>query len=190
MPGAVGVISPIKRAINSLLETPGRAEMKRGGGNVNEKKQIGWYNLKEDTVFTNASFETAAWYERVLVKAGKYPVEVSHYKVRDNGIVDGWANSAYIYMDGVITEDYFPSLFFGNVVTDYDTTKNAGKASVYRKMPYLYQIAGSILKDAETPYELLPEYEARVHRFTYDGEQHEIAELFYVGTKGEGNHGI
>lgn len=164
--------------------------MKRGDGRMSEKKQIGWYHLKEDRVFTNAGFETAAWYERILVKAGKYPIEVSRYKVRDNGIVEGRVNSAYIYMDGVITEDYFPSLFFGNVVTDYDTTKNAGKKSVYCMMPYLYQIAGSILKDAETPYELLPEYEAKIHRFVYDGEQHEIAELFYVGTKGEGNHGI
>ena len=157
---------------------------------MTKKKQIGWYSLKEDTVFRNAGFETAAWYEDILVKAGKYPIEVSHYKVRDNGIVDGWVSSAYIYMDGVITEDYFPSLFFGNVVTDYDTTKNAGKESTYRMMPYLYQIADSILEDAETPYELLPEYEAKIHRLTYNGEQHEIAELFYVGTKGDGNNGI
>ena len=46
-------------------------------------KQIGWFILKEDTVFTN-TFECAAWYEMVSVKAGRYPMMVIDYKETDS----------------------------------------------------------------------------------------------------------
>lgn len=36
-------------------------------------------------------------------------------------------------------------------------------------MPYLHDIARSIIKDQDSPYELFPGYEAREEQFEYDG---------------------
>lgn len=145
--------------------------------------QIGWYHLKEDTVFTN-EFETAAWYERVKVPAGKYPIEVSDYRVRHfdderrrrfNGEVDGHCSGVYICMDGTIVSDNFQSLFYGSPIGEpYDTGKNAGKPSRHNSFNYLFNVAESILHDPETPYELFPEFEAVEEPFVsdYDGKTH------------------
>lgn len=151
-------------------------------------KQIGWYHLKEDTVFTN-DFETAAWYERVKVPAGKYPVVVCDYRVlhfdderrrRFNGEVTGHCGGVYICMDGTIVSDNFQSLFYGSPIGEpYDTGKNAGKPSRHNSFSYLYSVAQSVLDDPESPYELFPEYEARAEQFVseYDGKvktSHEV----------------
>lgn len=146
-------------------------------------KQIGWYHLKEDKIFTN-EFETAAWYERVKVPAGKYPMEVSDYRVkhytddrrrRYNGCIDGHCGGVYVHMDGVIVSDNFQSLFFGMPIGEpYNSAKNEGKPGQYNMFEYMYNIADSVLNDPESPYELFPEYEAREERFVsdYDGKAH------------------
>lgn len=134
------------------------------------KKQIGWFILDRDTIFRN-EFEFAAWYENVMVKAGKYPVEVIDYSESNRHQVEGHISSAYITMPGTTVSDYFASHFCGVPISDYDTTKNAGAKSSHTAHTYLYAMASSIL-NGKPEYELLPEYEAREIRFTYDGEEH------------------
>jgi len=152
------------------------------------KKQIGWFHLKEDTEFDN-TYECAAWYERVLVKAGKYPVVVYDYreKEREDGVeVDGHIGSAYVIMDGTITSDYFGAMFCGVPVGTYDNKQNAGKESSYSMHSYLYGIADAILNKNEIymrkgEWELFPEYEAREIKFEYDGEEHTTHGIFLKG---------
>lgn len=145
-----------------------------------QKTIIGYYHLKEDTIFTN-TYECAAWYEKVKVPAGVYPVCVPEFHVdtrRDGSKeVRGFINSAYVTMDGIITDDYFGTLFYGVPVGTYDKD-NSGKPSSHTMGNYLYAIADSILHDENTPWELLPEYEARDIHFTYDGEEHTTHGIF------------
>lgn len=144
-------------------------------------KQIGWFNLKEDKVFTN-TYECAAWYENVKVPAGRYPIVVYDYKVmhfedearkRFNGEIDCHIGSAYISMDGIITSDEFGARFCGVPVGSYDNHQNTGKCSSHTMHVYLYSLADSVLNDPETPYELLPEYRAEEERFvsSFDGKE-------------------
>lgn len=130
-------------------------------------RQIGWYHLKEDTVFTNY-FECAAWHENVLVKAGRYPIEVHNYHVYSDKEVTG---DIYIPMEGIIKDDYFGALFCGMPIGHYDSDQNVGKEGYHHSRPYLFDIAKSIAEGDDT-YELFPEYEARMVEFKscYDGE--------------------
>ena len=141
------------------------------------KTTIGYFNLKEDTVFTNL-FSFAAWYEHVLVKAGKYPLEVHNFTVNEQGEVRGYISSAYVTMPGVVTDDYFAAHCCGVPVSDYDGKKNAGKLSAYTAQHYLYEIADSVLHEKDSLFELLPEYEAREIHFTYQGNEETTHGIF------------
>lgn len=140
------------------------------------KQQIGWYNLKEDKMFTN-TFECAAWYENVMVKAGRYPVEVYDYRIQKhdnpkyNNEVKGHIDGVYVHMDGTIVSDEFGARFFGVPVGNYDNYKNAGQKAQHSMMCYMHEVARSILEDTDSPWDLFPEYEAREIRFEYDGEE-------------------
>ena len=136
-----------------------------------KEKQIGWYHLKEDKVECNNGYECAAWYENIAVKAGRYPVYVYDYKVRDENRIDGHVGSAYVSIPGIIVDDYFGSLFCGVSVGTYDCERNKGKESYYHFSNYLFMVAESILKGNDE-WELLPEYEARKIEFEYDGKMH------------------
>lgn len=132
-------------------------------------KQIGWYNLKEDKVFTNYT-QWAAWWEDVKVKAGRYPVEVVNYKITEsdidifNGSVDGHIGSVYVKMEGVIVGGY-----------DGDTV---GKESVHNMHSYMFNVCDSIMENPETPWELLPEYEIREGSFiNYEGEEMTVRKI-------------
>ena len=147
-------------------------------------KKIGWFHLKEDHVFTN-TFECAAWYENVLVKAGRYPMEVPDYRVNDEGEVHGHIDMVAVGLPGIITSDEFGTRFYGVPVGSYDNTQNKGKASSHCYREYLYAVADFIINGDESIYatdyeefELLPEYEAREIRFTYDGEEHMTHGIF------------
>lgn len=134
------------------------------------KTQIGWFILKEDKEFYN-EFETAAWYEKVMVKAGRYPVTAYDITFRNDGRMGSHCGSAYVSMDGVIVSDNFQSLFCGVPIGSvYDGTKNAGKPAKHSSHWYLYMISESVLK-GEGLFELFPEYEAREDHFEYNGEQ-------------------
>lgn len=145
--------------------------------------QIGWYTLKEDTVFSNA-FECAAWYEDVLVKAGKYPVVVYDFRVIQhdnpdfNRRVEGHIGTASVHMSGTIVSDEFGTRFFGVPIGDYDNRKNAGNEAAHNMMSYMYSIAESVLKDPESPWELLPEYEARSIQGEWGGEPYTVYGIY------------
>lgn len=137
--------------------------------------QIGWYSLKEDNIFRN-TYECAAWYEDILVKSGKYPIFVHDFRILNhdnpdiNNMVDGHIGAAYVHMNGVIVSDEFGARFFGVPVGDYDNRKNAGKPSTHSMVTYMYSVAGSIINDLNSPFELLPEYEARAIHGELDGK--------------------
>ena len=140
------------------------------------QKQIGWFHLKESKVFRN-SFECAAWFEDVLVEPGKYPVIVHDYRVLSSEEknfdrrIDGHCGGAYTRLPGTITADDFGSRFCGMPIGEYDGSKNVGKPGSHSMFAYLYQVASEILGDTDSPWELLPEYEAKEIRFESDGKE-------------------
>lgn len=146
------------------------------------RKQIGWYNLKEETVFCDRGFECAAWYENIRVSAGKYPAVVYDYRVRDDEHIDGHCTcSVHALMDGVVVSDDFGSRFCGMPIGGYDSTQNAGKPSHYSLRDYGYSVAKSVIEDANSPWELLPEYEARRIDFEDNGKQYHTWGIFLKG---------
>lgn len=153
---------------------------------MNERIQIGWYTLKADKIFRN-TYECAAWYEDVLVKAGKYPVFVYDFRVLDhqdpifNGRIEGHIGGTYTHMDGTVVSDDFGARFFGVPVGSYDSTKNAGKPSGHSMMTYMYEVADSVLNDQESPWELLPDYEARAIHGEWDGKPYTTHGIYYRG---------
>ena len=136
------------------------------------KQQIGWFVLKEDTEYRN-TFEFAAWYEDVLVKAGRYPVIVHDYQVNEEGRVDGFIGSVYVTMPGTVVRDYFAAHYCGVPISDYDDYKNAGKPSQYTMHVYMYNLAADVLNGGGK-YELFPEYEAREIHFVSDIDGREL----------------
>lgn len=131
------------------------------------KKRIGTYHLKEDKVFRN-TFECAAWYEDVLVKAGDYPIYVLDCKTLEDGEIRSYpVDGAYVEMEGAVKSDYFGGQFCGKPIGgDYDSTQNAGKSSNHSLFSYLVFVAYSILHEADSPWELSEQYEAREIPFT------------------------
>ena len=155
-------------------------------------KQIGWFILHEDTEFTN-TYECAAWYENVLVKAGRYPIEVPDYKIEDTKWgkeVSGHIDMIGVYLPGIITSDEFGARFYGIPLGSYDNYKNKGKESSYYFRQYLYGVAsaildseGSLYKSKKYTYELLSEYEAKEINFIsdYDGRNIKTWGIFERG---------
>lgn len=158
---------------------------KTGGNEMN--KQIGWFILHEDTEFTN-TYECAAWYENVLVKAGKYPMEVPEFYIKetdDGKEVYGHIDMIGVLLPGIITSDEFGARFCGVPVGIYDNSQNKGKESTHYFRTRLYSVADVILhpdrsihRNKKWEYELFPEYEARDIYFEYDGEQHVTHGIF------------
>lgn len=143
--------------------------------------QIGWVTLNADKVFTNNSYECAAWSEDVLVKAGRYPVEIYGLRFYESGQIDYSNGGVYITLPGTIVSDYFPTMYCGVPVGgEYDSKKNAGRASEYHYHLRDYEFAGLIAdgghdKYLDGEYELFPQYCAReVHRSKSDYDGHEI----------------
>lgn len=142
---------------------------------MNKATQIGWFTLKEDKIFRN-SFECAAWYEDVLVKAGRYPVLVYDLRVSKsddpvlNGVIKGHIGMTYTHMDGTTVSDEFGARFCGVPIGSYDNRKNADKPSSHSMATYMHEMARSIVEDPETPWELLPEYKVRVSQMEWKGE--------------------
>lgn len=68
-----------------------------------------------------SQFETASWYEEIILKPGQYDV-----------LLDEYSSPGRPYyrtsIPGVIESDYFQSSFCGNPIgQSYDTKQNAGK---------------------------------------------------------------
>lgn len=153
------------------------------------KTQIGWFVLKEDKEFYN-EFETAAWFEKVLVKAGRYPVEAYDVEFYSNGKMGSHIGGAYVQMEGTIISDNFQSLFCGVPIgSTYDGTKNAGKPAHHSDFWYLYSVAESVATrekpkgwlEGDGYFELFPEYEARESsRYIndWDGSEHVLYGIY------------
>lgn len=149
----------------------------------NNKIQIGWYTLKKDEVFTN-SFETAAWYEDVLVPAGKYPIYAYDVHYIYDGRMTSHIDGAYVCMEGTITSDYFGALFCGVPISGYDHEKNKGKSAKTSFFTYLSGVAEAVIS-GDDRYELLPEFIAKAQEpRTYktmdfvDGELKEVEKTY------------
>ena len=139
-----------------------------------EKMQIGWYILPEAKDFYN-DYECAAWWEKVHIEAGRYPLYVYDRTFTDDGELR--SNGAYTHMEGVLVSDNKQSLFYGCPIGEpYDEKKNAGKPASHGGFYYLFSIAEDVLNVNHCRsgrFELLPEYEAKEIRFvsTYDGKE-------------------
>lgn len=133
-----------------------------------ESFQIGWYNQKEDKEYTNNGYACAAWYEKVFVKAGKYPVYAREYSYNErerkfeNKIKD---TSIGIGLPGVITGDNFSSYFCGNMVGEGQFNQHVGEESKVYLNPYAHALAKEIL-EGNSNIELLPEFQAQEINFT------------------------
>lgn len=149
--------------------------------------QIGWYHLDKDTEMTN-HYECAAWYERVLIKAGDYPVyarglngrNMFSYHERNREYTNQLENmSISIHFNGTITSDNFQALFCGNAIAPYDHTQNTGKESNVYQTPYTHALAKNILSGND-PVELFPEWQAQEIPFEYDGKPCKTYGIFKI----------
>ena len=150
-----------------------------------EPLQIGWHELKKDTVMHNNDFPTAAWYEDILVKAGRYPIVVYNAQHGEDGRLSSSSpNGAYILYEGTIVDDNFQSLYYGMPISDYDGKKNAGKPSSYHPFYYMFMLASAVMSNPDE-FILLPEYEARDAEFvsTYDGKKYTTHDIYWCKAK-------
>ena len=149
-----------------------------------EKVLMGYGVLSRDKVYHNDSFETAAWYENILVKAGKYPI-YTEYDPNGYNRFD-----AYCRIEGEIVSDYFGTLFYGVPVGTYDNKKNAGKRSSCGMFLYSFMLADMVLDPNEgrgffDSYELAPGFSAAKEKYisSVDGEEHELGKISYDPSK-------
>lgn len=109
--------------------------------------QIGLAKVLEPTEMVNSNFECAAWYERLLVPAGEYPINTAKFNKRIiNGVerecID-WYNS--ISYTGTVLSDDFGARFCGVPLSNYDNQKNTGKQTEYHPHMYDYILADKVL---------------------------------------------
>jgi hypothetical protein len=135
------------------------------------KVQIGWFVLTEEKEFKKADYECASWYQVIKVPAGKYPVygRFAYSEREDKETNEIKYNSIVCRLDGVIVESDFSAHFAGERVGNKVNTDVGENGSVHL-YPYSFQLAKWIL-EGEGCYELLPEFEAREIKFTYDSEE-------------------
>lgn len=142
--------------------------------------QIGWYTIPEDTEMINRGFACAAWWEKIAVKAGRYPVMSSGYAYNEQEhrytakLAD---RSISIKIPGVIIEDDFQSHFFGTPIGNYDTKQNTGTPSAIYLTPYAHAVAWGIIR-GRSNIELLPRFMARVIEYEREGERKQTAGIF------------
>lgn len=142
---------------------------------MTEQFQIGWYNLEEDTVFTE-TFSYAAWYKKILVKAGKYPIMARQYTYNErlrkmtNEIKDH--GSIWISLEGDVVADDFSS-HYGGVRVGSKIDQYVGQRETYVMTPYAHTVARSILEKGEdSPFSMIEPFKAEwVHFTSYSGEK-------------------
>ena len=139
---------------------------------MSKATQIGWCNVETDMDYINNDFECAAWFEKIHVKAGKYPIVVYAIDFDTEGKMHSSIDSGYICYEGEIVCDDFQSRFYGVPIGSYDGNQKKKKKTEASGSMYLYSLANAIL-EGDTKYELFPEYEAREINFTsiFDGRQ-------------------
>jgi hypothetical protein len=131
-----------------------------------EKFQIGWYNLEKDEVFRN-TYSYAAWYEDVLVKAGKYPVYAREYNFNERlrkytSELKDFGNIVVVLPGEVVGDDF--SSHYGGVAVTSKVDQGVGKKSEYMYHPYAHSLAHSIL-EGKSRIELIAPFEAKYVHF-------------------------
>ncbi len=94
------------------------------------RQVIGTYQLSKDREY-NESYEVAAWWSKLLVKAGDYEITTNGYY-------------AFVKLPGVIVSKYTPGLYGGvafGSTPQYEKHKDVGNESSHMVMPYLYSAA-------------------------------------------------
>ena len=111
---------------------------------MSKLERIGVIVLDNDTEMTNANFETAAWWEKLLIPAGEYEIMAEFEDYNKNKV-----KNAYVTYEGTVIADYFGALFFGNPVGTYDNYKNKGNHSSYSTFMYGFMLGESVEQDPE-----------------------------------------
>jgi hypothetical protein len=142
-----------------------------------ESVQIGWFILNEPKEFTN-HYEVAAWYQRILVPAGRYPVYGKFmYHEREKRFTNKIADTSIsCRLDGIVTASDFSSLFAGNRIGS-KIDEDKGEPSHTYLNPYAHALAEWIL-EGDSNYELTEEFEAREIPFVYNGKEQKTYGIF------------
>lgn len=114
-----------------------------------QSEVIGAYRLREAKEFRNASFETASWWETIMVEAGSYEVRANF-----EGDKVYWAHCS---LPGTVTGAFFPSSYGGVMIGDSSANdaRKVGKPGSYPLTNvYGYGIAWDIISNAHTPWKL------------------------------------
>lgn len=123
------------------------------------------------------SYECAAWYTKVALTPGTYPLTAlietyGQYSGVKPELI-GTERIAWIVftIPGVIVADNFQSLYCGTPIgKTYDQHQNAGKPSEWSAQLYGYQVAETLVNGSDSPngitYQLNDEWIARPHPFT------------------------
>lgn len=110
---------------------------------------IGYVTLAHEREFTQ-TYETASWYTRVMVPAGRYPV--TGYVSR--GTIDNWG--VCVHMRGTVTASYFVNRVFTS--SSARINEDVGKPFDYVWGMYATDLCGLNHTD-DTRLELFPSFE-------------------------------
>jgi len=94
------------------------------------RRKIGVFRLSESKEFTT-HYETAAWYQKVLVEAGDYDAFL---------LTDGYP-WVVVRLTGTVTSSYFPTLWGGVVVGNRGIDERVGKTADHGLQYNPYMIA-------------------------------------------------
>lgn len=131
-----------------------------------ERIQIGYITIKKDTEFVDNGYECAAWFEKILVKAGRYPLFTEIKCECDDGCI--LCDRVRAVLPGTVVSDYFGSMYCGVPVGTYDGTKNAGKASEYHWGVFDFSFAKYIyegFEDETYSFEIDPAYVVKAVKY-------------------------
>lgn len=130
------------------------------------------FRVAEATTYIQRA-EVACWSTTILVQPGDYPVS---YARLDNQKPSGLEDAYYVCagLPGVITEDFYPALFGGVIMTSYDRLQNAGKPATYHLQVYSYmvreviqkQLAADLYAEVETIEKLEGIWQEEVKKFS------------------------
>lgn len=122
-----------------------------------EPLQIGWHNLPEDSLMVNNTFQYAADFEELHVKAGRYPIVVYEPRIETDGrLTSATPCGAYILYEGTAVRSSYAN--------------SIGKPSSYHPFYYMFQLADAVAANPDE-FQLFPEYRVRKSGFAsrYDG---------------------
>lgn len=116
-------------------------------GSTIQSEPCGHYSVVERTVFRDAGFETAAWWQEIAVEPGSYPVYVS--------VLDGCLGWFTVKLPGVIVKDNFQDFFGGMPIgKSYDTHQNAGKHATYHVRARAYDVLAEVARNGSSAWTL------------------------------------